>query len=36
MAIIDSLLVFSDKQAVSGSGNSKALEVGTQGLGARL
>ena len=34
MAIIDSLLVFSDKQAVSGSGNSKVLEVGSKGLGA--
>lgn len=34
MAIIDSLLVFSDEQAVSGSGNSQFLEVGSKGLGA--
>ena len=34
MAIIDSLLVFSNKQAVSGSGNSQVLEVGSKGLGA--
>ena len=34
MSIIDSLLVFSDKQDVSQSGNSQVLEVGTKGLGA--